>query len=280
MPRTIVIDNIVRSSLFIADMHSGSYYALAGENPIRSKTGSYHPADRNKGQEEIYSRWLNMQEKMEEFQVDTVFLDGDICDGCNPKERGKGEMTTDMDIQLNMAIDLLEPVVENKVVHTFSGSPYHQSIDFSTHNALATRLESVAKSSTYHGVIGNLRMKPSKKVFNVAHKASNAMLYTSTMLDREHIYMKYAEAMGKLPKIDYVFRAHLHHYRHLDFGFMHVLQIPCWKAWYPIKKSTRLYGRMQPDIGFVIVLIDDEEHSFVIEFIWNAPHIVDELVDG
>lgn len=282
-PHTIRLENIVRSTLFLADVHAGSVYSVAGENEIRLKndTAVYSPYMRNKGQLEIYRRWLQMLDVADEFGVDSIFLVGDIGDGCNPKERGKGEMTTDMDLQRLMAVDLLNPLCKGRTVHTFSGSPYHQSIDMSFHGALADDLRDVAKESRFHGVLGSIKLRGTEKTFVVSHKVSNAMLYTATMLDREHIYMKYREAIDPdFPKVDYKISAHLHHYRHLDFGFMHTVQLPCWKTWYPIQKSTALYGKVQPDIGFVIILIDDMNRSFVLPFTWPAPKIVGALTMG
>jgi hypothetical protein len=280
-PHTIRLENIVRSNLLIADIHAGSYYAPAGRKKITTKDGGYHPAMKNRGQKTLFKIWNKMLGIADEFHVDTVFIVGDVGDGCNPKERGKGEMTTDMDVQRLMAVDLLKPLVTGRKVHTFSGSPYHQSIDMSFHNTLADNLRDYAKESRFHGVIGNLAMKPSKLQFQVSHKVSNAMLYTATMLDREHVYQKFREAIDKeFPRIDIKISAHLHHFRHIDFGYMRVVQLPAWKAWYPIQKSTRLYGKVQPDIGFVIILIDDNNRSFILPFLWTAPRIVDTLTPG
>jgi len=263
-----------------ADVHAGTYLAVAGENRVKTHGGLYDPRMRNEGQLEIYGRWAQALEVCDEFDVDTVLLLGDLTDGTNRVESGYGQISTDLEMQKDMALDLLKPLCEDRVVHVTNGSIYHESMDTKIHRQIAHRLEDGAEEVHFHGFAASLDLKGTDKNFIFGHEWTSAMLYTATMLDREHIYMKYAEALGKIPHFDYALGGHLHKFYHIDTGFMHLICVPGWKSWYPYKGKLRLYGRMQPDIGFVIIIIDDKNRSYVKPFVWNAPHILDEMKEG
>lgn len=264
----------VRSILCLGDVHAGSPYAVSDPYPILINAGNeaneVHP---NKGQLQLYKHWEHMLDMADEFNCDTVINLGDTIDGGNHYEGGRGVMTPDIEFQKDLAVRLLKPVVKDRKYVCVSPSQYHNSWDTKAERQIAQRLEGVAEQSLYVGVTGIITVPEVNKKLLIAHKASNAMLYTATMLDRELIYQKVAEANKQLPGIDYRITAHLHKAMHLDNGRQHYLQLPCWKSYYPIKSSTRLIGRYQTDIGFAIILFDGEGRSMVKLFVYESPNI-------
>jgi len=264
----------IRSLLCLSDVHAGSPYAVSDENPILIDAGNeVNEVYPNKGQLKIYERWKYMLKMADKFDVDTVINLADTCDGCNPAEGGRRLMTAEIDAQKDLAIRLLHPLVEGRRFITCTGSVYHQSLDTKIHKDIAHRLENTAEKSEFVGVTSDLVIPEINKRINIAHKASSAMLYTATMADREIIYWNVAEAKKQLPKVDWIIRGHLHKFYHLDTGREHFVQLGCWKTWHPIKNSTKMIGRLQPDIGWTIILFDEEGHSDIKNFIYSAPNI-------
>jgi len=264
----------IRSILVVGDVHGGSPYAGCDEEGITIPYGNeaIHISP-SKGQLEIYEKWKHMERMAEEFNVDTVIDLADAVDGVDYYNSGSGVMTSVLDSQLELTTRLYKPIVKNRNFVGCSGSPYHQSKDTKIHMRLAEKLEKYANKTAFVGVAGLLTIPEINRNLLIAHKASNAMLYTATMLDRELTYQKVAEANDQMPEIHYRITAHLHKAMHLDNGRQHYLQNPCWKAWYPIKGSTKLVGRMQTDIGFSIIEFDAAGRSSVKLFVWSSPNI-------
>jgi len=264
----------IRSFLLLSDMHAGSPYAVCDELGIPVKVGDeVNWVFPNQKQLELYKIWRFMQRMADEFNVDTVVNLADAVDGVNYYEGGRRLMTAEIDAQRELAARLLNPVVKDRTYVGCSGTPYHQSRDSQTHNDLSKDLKDSAKKTVFVGVVGILTVPEVNKKILISHQASNAMLYTATMLDRELIYQKVAEANKQLPEIHYRITGHLHKCMHLDNGYQHYIQLPCWKTWYPIKGSTRLIGRMQTDIGFTILTFDEAGRSTVKNFVWPSPNI-------
>lgn len=280
MPKTINLGNISRAIAVFSDIHAGSPYAVWPDEPIHLRDGGGNvSALMNEGQKQLLKSWHQALAVCDEFNVDTIITLGDTIQGCNPKEGGRATMTPDMEVQKDGAELLLRDLVKDRTLHMLSGTQYHESLDTKIHRDLAHRLEKYAKKSNYHGLLCNLRLNGTNKTINLAHKSTNAMIYTSTVMERERVFLKLAEADGKLPHIDYQFRGHLHVYYHLDTSNMHLIQCPAWMAWFPYKDSAGLYGKMQPDIGFVLLLIDKQNRSILLHFLYDAPHIADLIQD-
>ena len=264
----------IRSLLLLSDIHAGSPYAVCDDVGIPIQVGNeVNWVFPNKSQLEMYKKWVYMGSVADKFNVDTVINLADAIDGANYKECGRRLMTSELDAQKDLAVRLLKPIVKDRIYVGCSGSPYHQSQDTKIHKTIADDLRDSAKNVLFVGVAGLLTIPEVNKRLLIAHKASNAMLYTATMLDRELIYQKVAEANKQLPEIHYRITGHLHKCMHLDNGYQHYMQLPCWKTWYPIQGSTKLVGRMQTDIGFTILMFDEAGRSTVKNFVWPSPNI-------
>ena len=270
----------VRSIAVISDTHIGSPFAPWPDEEIWTAEGNNISNLRNGGQLDMLSSWKDFIHVCEEFNVDTIIHLGDATQGTNPKEGGKSTLTPDLEYQKDAAEVMLRPLVTDRIYHQLSGTLYHESRDVKIHRDLVKRLSGDAKEANFHGPIANLRMVPTKKVFNLAHAATSALIYPSTVLDREGVFLRYGYARDKLPKVDVMIRGHLHYYMHLDYPDLHILQCPAWQAWYPLRDKVRLYGKMQPDIGGLIILIDEHSRMVPLHFLYPVPKIVDFLKDG
>lgn len=267
-------------------MHTLSRFGLMPDGSFNSD-GKDLSVMRNTGQEVIWRGWKMFAEMCDKWGVDTVINLADACSGLNFKEGGKDTYDTNLETQMDAAVEGLKLLVKNRVYHGISGSPYHESRDTQVHRQIAKRMETEcdAAESHFHGVIANLELEHTNKTVNIAHKATNAQIYRTMILDRESLFMDAAEAHNKLPRFDIVLRGHLHTYFHLDFPHQHVIQCPCWQAYYTIKGSARFYGRAQPDIGGLILFIDNKDrttlhHYLLKDFGLPQPHVIDFLKKG
>lgn len=261
----------------ISDLHVGSRLAVWPREDIITHEGNNLTLMINRGQRKLQEYWYDeLLPVCEKFNVDTILNGADACDGVNKKESGAPTITRDLEYQKDAAEALLTPLVKDRKYHSVSGTVYHESLDTKVHRDISKRLKAVAKTSKFHGALGVWRLKGTNKIMNFAHAATSALIYPSTVLDRERIFLRAAEGTGQINyHTDYFIRGHLHFYFHLDYPDMHIIQLPCWKAWHPIGDKIRLFGRTQPNIGAVLLLVDKQNRTFVLHFIYKTPKIID-----
>lgn len=277
MPKRLKI-NFKRVIALISDTHVLSDFALCPDGVINEETGKNISAMRSAGQLQLFKYWNDFVNVCNFWGVDMVIHVGDAIQGCNPKNAGRNTLDPDIDVQTDACVSLLEPLVKNRSFHCVSGSLYHESVDSKIHYRLCKDLKGIASRSEYHGAVYNSRIKGTNKVINVAHCSTGAAIYRSTILDREALFLKVAEAEGRFEwKTTIMIRGHLHCFLHLDNGNTHMIQVPGWQAWYPLRDKVRLYGKMQPDIGGVILFIDDDSRLTLHHYLYPCPHISDSL---
>lgn len=280
---TINLDNIVRSVALLSDTHDMSDYALVSKEPLYNQKGNQiNPLEAlNEGQKTIQSYWYNeFIPTAENFNVDTIIHFGDAIQGCNPREGGIDCLTPNLDYQKEDFVNLMEPLVRDRVYHQFSGTKYHEALDTRIHRDITNQLRPHCKEAHFHGKFANIKLKGTNKILNCAHAATSALIYPATVIDRELVFAKVSAAEGRTPKPDYLIRGHLHRYLHLDYPDIHGVQLPGWMAWYPLGDKVRLYGRTQPDIGWVLLLVDKLSRSLLLHFIYPTPNVIDFLRVG
>jgi len=278
-PRKLEIE-FKRVVAFVADTHVGSRFAIFPPNVI-SNEGNDLSAMRNPGQVQLYEYWTEWEKICDSWGVDTVILLGDIIQGNNPVGRGIGTITPDLDEQKQAAIVLLSKICTNRIVHCLSGTPYHESIDTRIHYDLTNELRSVAKEAHFHGLMANIKLKGTNRILNLAHGVSGASIYRTTLMDREALFEAAAYGLGDLDFLpDIVIRAHWHRFIHIHLPNQHILQVPGWCAWFPYKNTIRLYGKLQPHIGGVILFIDDRDRIMIHHYLFKPPRISDYLREG
>lgn len=270
----------------VADTHVGSRYSLFPDNYV-AEDGSQLSAQRNKGMLTLLSYWYDFIDICNTWGVDTVILNGDMIHGTHRKEFGRDMLTTNLDEQKEACVDLLKPLCKDRIIHTFTGSPYHDSLDSRRHRDLARDLNGVAKKSVYHGHLANIRLQgqeglaDTERILNVAHGVSGASIYRTMVMDREGLFEAAAYGLGDLDFLpDVIVRAHWHTFIHIHLPKQHLIQLPCWAAWWPWKGSIVLYGKKQPHVGGVILFIDEADRIIVHHYLYKPPRIHDYLKDG
>lgn len=274
MRKLIKLDRkFVKVIAMVADLHVGSRYAVCPDDYISPKDGQNLSAGMNKGQKQLLEYWKDYCKKMDELHADTVFIVGDAIQGINPAGKGLGVMTTDLDEQIEMAIKLLKPLCKNRDVMVWSGTPYHESVDFRAHKYIAE-----AFKGKFFSDVANLRFSGSSKIINVAHTSSEALIYPETSHSRDIRFMLEANALGKNYKANVIVRAHKHMFVEIHKYDIHYISLPCWQTFVPYEKSVRWYFKFQPDIGGAVLFIDDKDRVDCWHFLYPSVHIADELV--
>jgi hypothetical protein len=108
-----------KSVLFLSDMHVGNELSICSENPLM-KGGSFNP---NELQLKLLEAWYWVKDELSQ-QPHIVCINGEPCDGPNPKQLGDQLWTTSFQEQLDDAAKLLKIYKPEHFVLT-RGSDYH-----------------------------------------------------------------------------------------------------------------------------------------------------------
>jgi len=271
--------NVKRVIAFVSDLHVFSRYGL---NPPRFFSREGIDFEIGEEQRKIYDFWIEFCKVCDSMKVDTVFVVGDLLHGQNVIERGAQLISPNLDEQEDAAKEILHPIVygikkgmKRRKLYAVAGSHYH--ISTPGHNPEKDVIESLG--GTFFGNIVNMIFPPSNRVFNISHGVSSAYIYRETLLGREGTFIREAQALGKIPKIDCFVRGHWHSYIHIHEKKLHMIQLPGWVAYEPSKPFLRSYGRMQGDIGGVIVILDEDDRIVPWHFLMSEqPHICDKII--
>ena len=177
--------------------------------------------------------------------ADTIILLGDNVQGKNPKDWGLGSMTTDLDVQADVAIGMLAPHINGRKLIGVSGSKYHDSFDVKLDKKITEGL-----GGKFYYAMHNLKIKGPDIILNIAHGASSPTLYKATHDDRESMLMS-ANSMTR--DIDFVARGHWHYYQYIENSRRAFLRTPGWQCWYPAKFMIEMLGKKNNKLGAVTV---------------------------
>lgn len=255
---------------FIADAHSGSKYALWPEKIVLEDGAVRHSSP---AQLQILDYWLDFW-RHEAKDAQYVFLLGDMCQGSNYKETGRGTTTPELELQVDAMVTLLQAQLKpGQILAGVSGSRYHNALDLSLDKLVLERC-----GGKYLGKLRHVRLAPVGKILQLAHGVGGGALYSGTITDRESLLLDVAEARSKLPwHTDMIVRAHLHHFWYHRDTSRSVLRLPCWQTWYPWDGIIGNYGKKQSDIGGVCVDFGDRGSVVVKERLYTPPKIDDGL---
>lgn len=246
----------------ISDLQVGAQQAIFPPKFRNSYGGTY---TLNRGQKKLWRYMLKYIEELNVNKVSVLVVLGDICGGQNWIERGAYMMMTEMEIQTDACAFLLAEICKRvpsiKQVLLFRGTPYHGIKDTIMENYVATKL--ITKhgvNARYLGEFCYIQLKYGKykRMLWLAHPTTGATVYPETVLGRDIGQFLQAFAMGKLPRVDMVIRAHRHEYMELHKSTMRYMILPCWQFFVPYDKAIKWYSKWQPDIGGAILLADDK----------------------
>ncbi len=212
-----------RFILVLSDLHTGGAYSLMPRDATLS-TGSVHQL--NMGQEYLLSAWENMKEKLP-LEIDVTILNGDLIDGINYHEAGRGINEPDPLWQCKHAAVLLKPILErSKLVINLAGTAYH------TGKGLQAELTLSALLNLDHPYIWYHKNIDKNTYLDIAHRQSFGKRSRASSLESEIGYLleRKARAREILPRQAIIIRSHTHAgYRSIDEDGIIAISTPSWK---------------------------------------------------
>ena len=262
----------------VSDLHLMSRYALF---PPTFKTIEGNVFHANEGQKQIWESYKRFCQICDEWEIDSILLASDLIHGQNHIERGSGLISTNLNEQIQLGVNVLTPLLKGRDSHWVGGSRYHNSAKgMYVEQEICNRMtEGGITNGVWHGNIANMKIKPFDKIINMTHGGGRAAYYRETIAAREMIYGKAAEVNQKLPRIDMYVHGHFHWFDYIHQSNVHHLQLPGWVAYEPVPIFTPNYTRMQPDIGGALILFDDNARITVWHYTYPVPHIADAVIE-
>lgn len=261
----------------ISDMHIGAEHGLF---PLGYVDAYGREIGLNEDQKILWKYFSDFIKHLNECKVNTLIVLGDLIAGKNRKEGGVYMMNVDLEMQKDVCAFFLAYICEqvptiNKVL-IFRGTPYHGAKESTIERDITGILSrDYNVKADYMGEYSYLTLKYGKykKVLWLAHPATGATVYPETVLGRDIGQFLQAFAMGKLPKVDMIIRAHRHEYMELHKSSIRYMILPCWQCYVPYDNAVKWYSKWQPDIGGAILLADEQVRLRPWHFTY--PNIVD-----
>ena len=196
----------IKRFAIIADLHCGHEEGLT---PPKWQS--------NSNQENFWKWWVKETSNL--GLVDLLIVNGDAIDGQGKKSRGVEQITTNRQVQVNMALKSISKI-ESKEIVCIAGTPYHTGKGEDWESVLAEKLnDTVCPTSfcdEYNAVLNG-------KKFHVKHKISKSDIPhgRATAILREQMWKSLEE------NVDVVIRSHVHYYQNIKNDFGHAIITPC-----------------------------------------------------
>ncbi len=245
--------------LVVSDLHVGSIFGML---PPDFKSSDDRIIPQSHAQQYLWERWQDLIRVVSGLNIVVVVMNGDMVDGTQDRQKGTELALPILADQAEAALECLRPVKRalgpDVVWYGIQGTEYHEG-------KAGREAEIVAMgigARPYQGLgtgrfcreVLNLRIDG--VIGNFSHGTSVATgFYRATPADREGIWSALAGKEGKMPKAEYVVRAHAHNYVHVEHASKHIVIGPCWQLQTRYMRKNSVY-RMVPDLGAVIYWID------------------------
>ena len=227
----------------IADVHIGHRAAMWPDNYTDIEGKKVQPS---KPQQLLNQYWHDYWTCEDARNAEYVINLAESIEGSNRKEYSRGLTEPDMDLQSLAFVYAIEKYIQGKRYIGLTGSGYHGSLDTTVESGIATLLKDKGIKAECFGDIANLKFKTGHVIW-ATHKGGDAMLYRSTMLDRNSLY--FSAIKSKLQEDpDVMLYGHHHKYFRVDTESRINVMAPTWKFWHPIKGAAK-FAYTQPTIG-------------------------------
>lgn len=259
----------------IADIHMGHRAAMWPEDYTDIEGKHVEPS---KPQKLLNEYWHDYWTSPEAKDAEYVLNLAESIEGNNRKEYGRSLIEADLDLQANAFVYAIKDYIKGKRYISLTGSGYHGSLDSQVESGIAKQLrlkENGSINAECFGDIANLKF-PSGHVIWATHKGGDAMLYRSTMLDRNSLYM--SAIKSKLQQDpDVLLYGHHHKYFRVDTESRINIMAPTWKLWHPIKGAAK-FMYTQPTIGGLFFKLPDNHGGIeVVRKFYKLEHLYSAL---
>ena len=246
----------MKKILVVSDMHIGKRVSLMPDEVYLDQHERKMRIESNTIQQKIYKKWNEMVDDV--GKVDAVINLGDTCDGTNRKSSGTGLWTTDINLQMEVAKDLLSMVKTNKYVGV-QGSYYHVGDNLSSDRSIINGLG---------GTFGDeLAIISEGKRIHASHDvgvSSSGYAYRTTPIAQQ---MMVSALNPEYKNFSVILRGHAHYYVRVSFANTTGLICPCWAGRDEFVARRSL--AWNPHLGYVILRVSDtvevEPHIFTLK---------------
>ncbi len=236
--------------LIVSDLHVGSNYAIRPLHvDIERNQATYKmPIGASTTQKIFYKRWEQMCDDI--GRIDAVIVNGDLCDGLNPKGKGKGIWTSDIRQQVNGAVSLLE-MIKTRSYYVTQGSYYHTGENISTDELVAMCLGGTFGTELFITVEG-VRLHAMHAVgttrSGIRGRTAGIMSEVDGAINGENYF----------GNIDVLLRGHTHYYCQVSTEGKTGVITPCWKGRDEFAATRTLHFR--PNHGYVTCDVKGTEY--------------------
>ncbi len=215
----------------------------------------------NKGQRYLGDCWTHALLQLPK-RMDYLVLNGDITEGQNLKDEGRGLSEIDPGFQVRAAVQLLKPLAKRcKEIWATRGSSYHAGIGGGYEEDVADALG--AQSFSGWKATPWLRLELGGLLFDISHRQSVTIAYRSMPLEREMRFALEAAARRGERAPDVIVRSHAHFgYACWEDGRRYVISTPSFKL-----MDAYILGSISPNrampwsLGMVLLRINDKEEQ-------------------
>ena len=235
--------------LVIGDTHVGDIHSIMPPNVklYSEENGTQTTVQQNDIQKFFYSKWLEM---CNEGHFDAVICLGDMCDGSNYKDNGRESWTTDLDVQTDVAAELLNMIDADKFFNVY-GSPYHNGKDYMCDKTVMDKVD------------GNFNVTQTLNIEDLRFYCKHTVGVSKRLNTRGSSFggdivnmIADEESFGK---IDVQLRGHAHYFYYQEIDGVLGMVAPCWKSRDSfLKRGDSIVN----DCGYIIFNVEDDNYSF------------------
>jgi hypothetical protein len=240
--------------LLLSDLHFGSKYAPWPEGMEEEDSrGMVNQIPVNAVNAAINAHWKKMIAYIRKTPPDVVIFNGDLIEGDQRKEKGRGLMTGQIFTQYRACIKQIQTIRDAAPKAAFyftAGTDYHQLPDGTNADQQIARHFNAEYGDEMVVEECGIRLF-------CRHTISSSMStwqYMATAPGRDHMLLYLNKGEEKYGKIDVAVFSHRHQFVCVQFSSGLALVTPCWQSKTPYAVKRGMVG--VPEIGWVTLHID------------------------
>ena len=246
----------MKKILIISDLHVGSLWGLWPPKfrTIDSRTGDRIEFVPNKTQKGLWNHWKRMLAEVPDPEC--IILNGDLIDGNQWREKGRGLVTPNLTWQSEACLDILDTLPKVPMYFT-QGTGYHELADgLPVEEHLAKEMGGEFGDDLIIDECG-IRMQ----VGHTISSSSSAWMYWTTAIARDLLLLALHNAEEKYGKVDVAIRSHRHNFCGAIFKSQIGVITPCWQTRTPFAVKKDLVS--PPDIGYVVLHVGPNKNIMI-----------------
>lgn len=241
--------------LLISDLHFGSKYGPwpDGMKEKDLRTGMIEPVPPNAVNVAINDHWKKMLAVVRKDPPAVIIVNGDMIEGNQRRENGRGLMTLAIETQVNAcikALSTLRKAAPKSAWYFTTGTDYHQMPDGTSADARIA--EEFGAEYGDEIIVEECGIR-----LFCRHTISSSMStwqYMATAPGRDHMLLYLNKSPEKYGNIDVAVFSHRHQFVAVQFTSGIALVTPCWQSKTPYAVKRGMIG--VPEIGWVTLSVE------------------------